>query len=166
MSNIAAIESVEVEFGPPPISYDSLQKAVAGAETEYGQDRAKADTARIGKTIIAGGVFGDSSCLIAFANGWNLTVEAINFQVEWKLQNGTSIDVEAATRKKLLFGSGNTEIFDPNEMLAEIIGSEFIQIAITGRNVLVYTRANEIFWFGAWRNKTSNEELLHVCFET
>jgi hypothetical protein len=56
--------------------------------------------------------------------------------------------------------------FDPGSMLAAISGSEFVLLAVTGRDLLVYTRGNDIFWLSALREKQSGDDLLYAFFES
>lgn len=54
--------------------------------------------------------------------------------------------------------------FDPDAMISEITGAEFVELGYTNRSLLVYTRGNEIFYMSAYKEKGGGN-LLQAVFE-
>jgi hypothetical protein len=160
------MQTVELDLGPPPPSYGSFAESVEGAEAQPEQALAKSDSALIGEARLQSGQFGTSSCLLSFSNGLNLVAQAHDFQVHWKVSEAEPSPISAVAPRRLLFKSGLVAAFDPSSMLDEITSSEFVMLAVTGRDLLVYTRGNEIFWLSAYREKASANDLLYAFFET
>jgi hypothetical protein len=159
------MQIVELDLGPPPPSYRRFDEAVAGAEAQPGQAQAKLDSIRLAEARLEGGRFGASSCLLTFSNGLHVVAFAEDFRVTWQVFDSQPPPISLVPPRQLRFTSGMVP-FDPCSMLAAIAGSKFHMLAVTGRDLLVYTRGNEILWLSAYRERESGDDLLYAFFET
>lgn len=161
------MQTIEVEFGPPWPSFNTLAESIAGAEAQPEQAKAKRDSVEIAGAALEGGRFGLSSCVLRFSNGKHLLVEARGFRVDWTISEGEEPTIQPVPRRRLRHSDSDQDWeFDPNEMISTITGSELVMLAATGLAFLVYTRGNEIFWLGAYQDRETGSDLLHAVFET
>ena len=162
------MHTTDIEIGPPWPTYNTFEEAIAASDDQPGQAKAKRDSLEIAGAILESGLFGLSSCVLHFSNGKNLLAEARDFHVEWVVSEGDAPTIVPVPCKHLRHTKSDQRWnFDPGEMLSEIIGSELVMIRVAvDRDLLVYTRGNEIFWLSAYRECASRSDLLHAVFET
>ncbi len=161
------MRAIEVELGPPWPSYRSFVESVAASDAQPGQAKAKRDSEAIAGSTVEAGCFGESRCVLRFLNGWHLLAEAQDFDVRWVVSELEPPVVEPVSTRRFRSPKSRSEWdFDPQFMIATILGSELITLRVTGRALLVYTRGNDIFWLAAYQEHGSGVDVLHAIFET
>jgi hypothetical protein len=156
-----------VNAGPPPISYSSFEAAVDGAKRHPTQAYAQrcADLLA-GDTRVTGGTWYRTQCVVSFSNGRVLRVSAGGFALHWEVLE--QAEPPAGRPYKPIELIWNTELrapFDPVALLAQITGSQFVDLFVNELGLLLYTSGNPILWFHAVQLSASNRDLLFAAFE-
>lgn len=155
------MQTIEIEFGSPWPSYNTVSEAIAGAKAQPEQAKAKRDSVEIAGAVLESGLFGLSSCVLRFL------IKARQFHLEWTVSEGEEPKVQPVRRKYLCHTDSEQHWeFDPNAMISAISGSELAMLAVCGPSFLVCTRGNNIFWLSAYRVRSTGSDLLHAVFET
>lgn len=161
------MRTIEIEPGPPWPSYSSFAESVAAADAQPEQAKAKRDSGAIAGSTLEAGYFGEARCVLQFSNGWHLLAEARDFGVHWVVSDREAPVVEPVSPRRVrILKAGHEWDFDPNSLIATILGSELVMLRVTGRALLVYTRGNDIFWLAAYQEHGSGNDFLHAIFET
>ncbi len=107
------MQTIEIDYGPPWPSYDTFAEAVAAAERQPEQAKAKLDSQPIRGSTVLSGEFGASTCALTFSNGYHLFVEAQGFHTWWHVREGEPPVVEPAPLRLLRSSQGREWEFDP-----------------------------------------------------
>ncbi|MEM1438211.1 MAG: hypothetical protein AAF545_06035 [Pseudomonadota bacterium] len=158
------MKTIDIEFGPPPPSYDTFEAAVAAANVAPEQLRADRESKHLIGSSVEDVRFGTTDCVITFSNGQFLHALARAFHVEWRIGNGVPPSVQPVPVRRLRFPRVGEQDFDPGSIIQVILGAAFARLGYSNRSFLVYTRGNEIFSMSAYRERGGGD-LLYAFFD-
>ena len=130
--------------------YDSFEAAVAGAENDPRQARARSDSKTVQELQILGGLWRNDHAVIRFSNSTALRVVVASTDVEWSIQatEAASGPVQSTPAMELDWGSAVGVVsFDPNAILDAVTGARVLKLFVSEAGLHLYSRGNPTLTF-------------------
>jgi hypothetical protein len=160
---------IPVDVYPLKRAYDSFAAAIIGAERHPFQPKARADTAKLAGAVVVDACWTDTDFIVRFSNGLYLQVFAEREQIRWEVTdappNLSEFDVErvgaSVVTCRWRTGVGDSTM-DRSALVAKRRRSQFERLFVNEGGLLMYCRAQPIWWFHVIRRTDLDQPFLFV----
>lgn len=169
---------IPVDVYPIGREYDTFEAAIAGANGNPLQPKARADSARLAGTTVVDACWTDTDFVIRFSNGQFLHIYVRSGamhcgSVEWQVRETPPVmdekEIQRVGAEPVIHRwrpSVGDYVQDCSALAAKRRGAPFQQLFVNELGLLVYCRGQMIWWFGAVRRTDLDQPVLSVSEDT